>query len=174
MMNSIATIFTMDIYKQYTSVDRDETHYVTVGRVVAFAAMLIALVLHARFWGGWKALFKRFKSTPALSPGVVIIFLLGFFDRRANEASAYAVLIGSVVASLVLKVSMPDLPFVLRIWLVFLLNVALGVIASRVTQAPEEGQPVMLGDIQFGTTQGFNVASIAIGLILVLIYAAFW
>jgi len=69
---------------------------------------------------------------------------------------------------------MPDLPFVLRIWLVFLLNVALGVIVSRLTQAPEEGQPVMLGDIQFGTTQGFNVASIAIGLILVLIYAAFW
>ena len=67
MMNSIATIFTMDIYKQYTSVDRDETHYVTVGRVVAFAAMLIALVLARPFLGGWKALFKRFKSTPALS-----------------------------------------------------------------------------------------------------------
>ena len=69
---------------------------------------------------------------------------------------------------------MPDLPFVLRIWLVFLLNVALGVIVSRLTKAPEESQPVMLGDIHFGTTQGFNVASIAIGLILVLIYAAFW
>jgi SSS family solute:Na+ symporter len=105
---------------------------------------------------------------------VVIIFLLGFFDRRANEASAYAVLVGSVVASLVLKMSMPDLPFVLRIWLVFLLNVAFGVVVSRLTRAPEEGQPVVLGDIRFGTSQGFNVASIAISLILVLIYAAFW
>ena len=175
MMNSIATIFTMDIYKQYTSADRDETHYVTVGRVVAFAAMLIALVLARPFLGGMESAFQTIQEyTGFIAPGVVIIFLLGFFDRRANEASAYAVLIGSVVASLALKVSMPDLPFVLRIWLVFLLNVALGVIVSRLTQAPEEGQPVMLGDIQFGTTQGFNVASIAIGLILVLIYAAFW
>ena len=175
MMNSIATIFTMDIYKQYTSADRDEAHYVSVGRIVAFAAMLIALVLARPFLGGMESAFQTIQEyTGFIAPGVVIIFLLGFFDRRANEASAYAVLIGSVVASLALKVSMPDLPFVLRIWLVFLLNVALGVIVSRVTQAPEEGQPVMLGDIQFGTTQGFNVASMAIGLILVLIYAAFW
>jgi hypothetical protein len=31
-----------------------------------------------------------------------------------------------------------------------------------------------LGDIRFDTTQGFNVASIAICLILVLVYVAFW
>jgi len=175
MMNSIATIFTMDIYRQYAAGDRDESHYVTVGRVVAFAAMLVALVLARPFLGGMESAFQTIQEyTGFIAPVVVIIFLLGFFDRRANAASAYAVLIGSVVASLALKVSMPDLPFVLRIWLVFLLNGAFGIIVSRLTQAPEKGQPVMLGHIQFGTTQGFNVASIAIGLILVLIYAAFW
>ena len=52
MMNSIATIFTMDIYRQYAGSERDESHYVMVGRVVAFAAMLIALVLSRPFLGG--------------------------------------------------------------------------------------------------------------------------
>jgi len=33
---------------------------------------------------------------------------------------------------------------------------------------------VLLSDIGFGTTQGFNAAAIAVALILVLIYAAFW
>jgi SSS family solute:Na+ symporter len=155
--------------------NRDEGHFVTVGRVVAFVAMLLALVLARPFLGGMESAFQTIQEyTGFIAPGVVIIFLLGFFDRRANEASAYAVLVGSVVASLVLKMSMPDLPFVLRIWLVFLLNVAFGVVVSRLTRAPEEGQPVVLGDIRFGTSQGFNVASIAISLILVLIYAAFW
>jgi len=104
----------------------------------------------------------------------VTIFLLGFFYQKANEASAYAVLIGSVAASLALKVMMPDMPFVLRIWLVFLANIALGVLVAKLTREPEAGQPVLLSDIQFGTTQGFNVAAIAVALILVLIYAAFW
>ena len=95
-------------------------------------------------------------------------------EGSLNEASAYAVLIGSVVASLALKVAMPDLPFVLRIWLVFLIKVALGVVVELVTREPEAGQPVLLSDIQFGSTKGFNVSAIAVPLILVLIYAADW
>ena len=69
---------------------------------------------------------------------------------------------------------MPDMPFVLRIWFVFLANIVLGVLVAKLTREPEAGQPVLLSDIGFGTTQGFNVAAIAIALILVLIYAAFW
>jgi SSS family solute:Na+ symporter len=79
-----------------------------------------------------------------------------------------------VIASLALKVMMPDMPFVLRIWLVFLANIVLGVLVAKLTREPEAGQPVLLSDIGFGTTQGFNVAAIAVALILVLIYAAFW
>ena len=175
MMNSIATIFTMDIYRQYAGSERDESHYVMVGRVVAFAAMLIALVLARPFLGGMESAFQTIQEyTGFIAPGVVTIFLLGFFYQRANEASAYAVLIGSVIASLALKVMMPDMPFVLRIWLVFLANIVLGVLVAKLTREPEAGQPVLLSDIVFGTTQGFNVAAIAVTLILVLIYAAFW
>ena len=175
MMNSIATIFTMDIYRQYAGNERDESHYVMVGRVVAFAAMLIALVLARPFLGGMESAFQTIQEyTGFIAPGVVTIFLLGFFYQRANEASAYAVLIGSVIASLVLKVMLPDMPFVLRIWLVFLANIVLGVMVAQLTREPETGQPVLLSDIGFGTTEGFNIAAIAVALILVLIYAAFW
>ena len=174
MTNSIATIFTMDIYRQYMGSNRDESHYVMVGRVVAFAAMLIALVLARPFLGGMESAFQTIQEyTGFIAPGVVTIFLLGFFYQRANEASAYAVLIGSVIASLALKMMMPDMPFVLRIWLVFLANIVLGVLVAKLTRQPETRQPVMLSDIGFGTTQGFNVAAIAVALILVLIYAAF-
>lgn len=175
MMNSIATIFTMDIYRQYSDARHSESHYVMVGRIVAFVAMLMALVLARPFLGGMESAFQTIQEyTGFIAPGVVTIFLLGFFYQRANEASAYAVLIGSVAASLALKVLMPDMPFVLRIWLVFLANIVLGVVVAKLTREPEAGQPVLLSDIHFGTTQGFNVSAIAIGLILVLIYAAFW
>ena len=175
MMNSIATIFTMDIYRQYVGSERHESHYVMVGRVVAFVAMLMALVLARPFLAGMESAFQTIQEyTGFIAPGVVTIFLLGFFDQRANQASAYAVLISSVIASLALKVMMPDMPFVLRIWLVFLANIVLGVLVAKLTREPKVGQPVLLSDIGFGTTQGFNVAALAVALILVLIYAAFW
>ena len=175
MMNSIATIFTMDIYRQYVSPDRAESHYVTVGRVAAFAAMAVALVLARPFLGGMESAFQTIQEyTGFIAPGVVTIFLLGFFYQRANEASAYAVLIASVVASIVLKILFPDVPFVLRIWMIFMLITILGIVVSHLTAAPSDDQPVALGDIEFGTTQGFNVAAGIITLLLALIYVAFW
>lgn len=175
MMNSIATIFTMDIYRQYVSTDRAESHYVTVGRIAAFAAMAVALVLARPFLGGMESAFQTIQEyTGFIAPGVVTIFLLGFFYQRANEASAYAVLIASVVASIVLKILFPDVPFVLRIWMIFILITILGIIVSHLTAAPSDDQPVALGDIEFGTTQGFNVAAGIITLLLALIYVAFW
>ena len=165
----------MDIYRQYVSTDRAESHYVTVGRVAAFAAMVIALVLARPFLGGMESAFQTIQEyTGFIAPGVVTIFLLGFFYQRANEASAYAVLIASVVASIVLKIMFPDVPFVLRIWMIFILITILGIVVSHLTAAPSDDQPVALGDIEFGTTQGFNVAAGIITLLLALIYVAFW
>ena len=83
-------------------------------------------------------------------------------------------LIGSVVGSVVLKIVLPDLPFVLRIWLVFLINLALGVMVARLTAAPSNDQPVALTDIDFDTTAGFNRAAVVVTLLLALIYVAFW
>ncbi|MEM6586480.1 MAG: sodium/solute symporter, partial [Pseudomonadota bacterium] len=53
MMNSISTIFTMDLYKPLRP-DRPEQHYVRVGRISAFAAIVIALILARPFLGGFE------------------------------------------------------------------------------------------------------------------------
>ena len=71
MMNSISTIFTMDIYRDYLAKDRTESHYVMVGRATAVAAIVIAVILARPFSVAWKARFRRFKSIPALSRRVL-------------------------------------------------------------------------------------------------------
>ena len=60
MMNSISTIFTMDIYRDYLAKDRTESHYVMVGRATAVAAIVIAVILARPFSVVWKARFRRF------------------------------------------------------------------------------------------------------------------
>ena len=58
--------------------------------------------------------------------------------------------------------------------MIFILITILGIIVSHLTAAPSDDQPVALGDIEVGTTQGFNVAAGIITLLLALIYVAFW
>lgn len=175
MMNSISTIFTMDIYRDYIAKDKDEKHYVLVGRLTALASMVLALILARPFLGGMESAFQTIQEYSGfIAPGVVAIFLLGFFFKKANAPGAFAVLVGSVGVSLALKLGLPDMPFVLRIWIVFLAIMALGVVVSLFTQEPKPDQPVALGDISFNTKTGFNIAAVVIAVILVAIYAVFW
>lgn len=175
MMNSIATIFTMDIYRDYISQDRTEHHYVNVGRITAFLAMAIALILARPFLGGMKSAFQAIQEyTGFVAPGVVAVFLLGFFWKRANTAGAFALLISSVALNLAAKFGFPEMPFVLRIWIVFLCCMGIGIIVSLLTPAPQEGQPVEVGGISFSTRTSFNYASVIIIAIFIGIYVAFW
>lgn len=175
MINSISTIFTMDIYRDYLAKDKDEAHYVMIGRVVAFLAMAFALILARPFLGGMESAFQTIQEyTGFIAPGVVAVFLLGFFFSRANQAGAFAMLFGSIAISLVLKLALPEMPFVLRIWLVFVVNVALGVLVSLATPVPKREQPVVLSDLQFHTRPGFNLAGLVIILGLISIYAIYW
>jgi solute:Na+ symporter, SSS family len=174
MMNSISTIFTMDIYKSAVG-ERSESHYVTVGRVSAFVSLLVALVLARPFLQGLESGFQTIQEyTGFIAPGVVAIFLLGFFWTRTNAAGAFAVLIGSVVFNILLKFGAPDVPFILRIWIVFLACLAAGVIVSLLTPRPREDQPVRLGVISFATSPLFNGLAIAVAAMLIGIYVLFW
>ena len=178
MMNSISTIFTMDIYRALRP-NGQRGHYVLVGRITAFAAILIALLLAQPFLGGFESAFQTIQEyTGFIAPGVVAVFLLGFFWKRMNTPGAFGVLAGSVGLSFVFWLMAGngslELPFVIRIWIVFLACLALGVIVSLITLAPREDRPVDLSGIRFATTGGFNIAGIAIIAILALIYGVFW
>jgi SSS family solute:Na+ symporter len=175
MMNSISTIFTMDIYRDHIAKDRSEGHYVFIGRLVAFLAVVAALFLAQPFLGGMSSTFQTIQEyTGFIAPGIVGVFLLGFFWKRTNAAGAFAILFSSIALNLAAKVGLPDVPFVLRIWVVFLLCVLFGVLVSALTGKPREGQAVDLSDIGFTTSFGFNIAGVLIAAILIAIYVGFW
>ena len=71
----------------------------------------------------------------------------------------------------------PELPFIDRVGLVFLLCTLTAVAISLVQKSP--GQPeqegaVDLNDIDFSTTKGFNLAAFLVGLILAAFYICWW
>lgn len=174
MMNSISTIFTMDIYRSIVA-GRPERHYVTVGRFAAFAAMGVALLLAKPFIGGFESGFQTVQEYSGfIAPGVVAVFLLGFFAKRTNTAGAFAALFASIGVNVALKIGAPDVPFIIRIWLVFMACLLAAIIISRVTPKPSADRPVALVDISFGTRTTFNILAIAVIAVLLGLYIFLW
>jgi len=101
-VNSISTIFTLDIYKKYLKADATEIQMVRTGRWAIIVAMFVALaftwtdVLGIGGEGGFTFIQKY---TGFISPGVFAMFLLGmFWKRTTGTAALIGVLLGFLLA----------------------------------------------------------------------------
>jgi len=173
-INSIATIFTLDIYaKQKTG--SSEQHLVMVGRITAVVAVVIGILAAKPLLGGADQVFQLIQEyTGFFTPGIVVIFMLGLFWKRATTASALVATAGSVILSLALKFGMPDMPFMNRVGWVFVLALAAAVIVSLVAPQKKAVNVVSLEGVSYKTTTGFNIAGLGVILILIALYAVWW
>src|SRR6478736_466938 len=106
--NSIATIFTLDIYKKAFNVNATEERLVKVGRVTVVTAMMMAVVLSfvlgEALMGEGKQGFQYIQEYPGfVSPGIFAMFILGFFWKKATSNAALFATIGGFIVSLILK-----------------------------------------------------------------------
>ncbi|QJX48206.1 sodium/solute symporter [Hymenobacter taeanensis] len=89
-VNSISTIFTLDIYKRYLNKDATEKKQVWVGRLTILAAVVLSV---AMTWkdllgiGGEGGFQFIQKYTGFISPGILAIFLLGMFWKRTTATA---------------------------------------------------------------------------------------
>ena len=172
MMNSISTIFTMDIYRSYFRKEAGQKELVHTGRWASFGSLLIA-VLIAPMLSGLDQAFQYIQEfTGFVSPGALSIFLAGFFYKRATANGALAAALGSFVFSFGLKFLFPGLPWMDRMGLVFLMCCALIVLLGKKDQpanAYTRHDPAL-----FHTGRMFNVMSVVILAILIGFYYFWW
>ncbi|ABQ04145.1 sodium/sugar symporter [Flavobacterium johnsoniae] len=103
-VNSISTIYTLDIHKKYIQKEAGEKQQVNIGRLAVFAAMLLAVLFT---WndilgiGGVGGFTYIQKYTGFISPGVFAMFFLGMFWKRTTGAAAIVgVILGFVLSVL--------------------------------------------------------------------------
>src|ERR1700744_5135384 len=106
--NSIATIFTIDIYKKAIRKDADEVRLVRTGKITVVVAMLLgvlmSLVIGEKLMGEGKQGFNYIQEyTGFVSPGILAMFLLGFFWKRTTANAAMFAMIGGLALSVVFK-----------------------------------------------------------------------
>lgn len=102
-VNSISTIYTLDVHKKYIQKEAGERQQVNIGRIAVFAAMLLAVLFT---WndvlgiGGVGGFTYIQKYTGFISPGVFAMFFLGMFWKRTTGTAA----IVGVIAGFLLSV----------------------------------------------------------------------
>ena len=175
MMNSISTIFTMDLYRHFSKTKKSEAQLVTVGRSVSLTAMIIALIVARPLLGNFTQAFQYIQEfTGFFTPGVCALFLLGFFWNKTTSNGALATAIGSAVFSVAFKLLWPELPFIDRVGLVFLMCMGVGIGVSAIQGAEPHPDAIDYRDVDTSTTTGFNIAAAVILLTPGALYATWW
>ncbi len=173
-INSIATIFTLDIYNKLGA-PKNEATLVRVGRIAAVVAIVIAIAAARPLLGSFDQAFQYIQEyTGFFTPGIVVIFLLGLFWKQATELGAIAATIGSFVLSLALKIFWADLPFMDRMGVAFLLALLLAVVFSLIRPAQADVNLIRTDDVRFKTLTPYNIGSVGVVLILIAFYSAWW
>ena len=196
-INSLATIFTLDVYakrrRERTRAEDDrgeskaeEKHLVLVGRITAVTAIVIAILAARPLVGSSEQAFQFIQEfTGFFTPGITVIFLLGLFWKRANEAGAIVAAVTSVLLSTVMKYTLPAAafptgvnayltPFINRMGVVFLISLVLAVVVSLATRQQEGADTIDTSDVRYRTSASFNIAALGVILILIALYATWW
>ena len=175
MMNSTATIFTMDIYRNYINTSASQQSLVRTGRIVALVGMCIAVCL-APLLSSLDQVFQYIQEfTGFVSPGVLAIFMMGLFWKKATANSAVVSALLSIPLSWLMKWLFPALPFLDRMGIVFLVSVGLIIILSLLEG---KGRDSAMGiDLGAGVLKADRLfAGLAFGVlgITTALYAIFW
>jgi SSS family solute:Na+ symporter len=193
--NSIATIFTLDIYKKNFNKEASEQRMVWIGRLTVVVAMILAVVIAPLMGIDKKGGFQYIQEyTGFVSPGILAMFLLGFFWKKTTSSAAMFATVGGLVFSIILKFlpGMMDLhflapigfavdngsgtweiPFLDRMFIVFWVVVAGMVILSNLSQ---EGRlKALVIDRQLFRVDGaFAFGSAVVCVLVAAIYGMWW
>jgi len=196
-INSIATIFTLDLYAKMKGVESraldagknadlsavHEKQLVRVGRIAAVVATIAAILTARPLLGSLDQAFQYIQEFSGfVTPGITVIFLLGLFWPRATEAGALVGAVASVILSFIFwfpadwggVAALNAVPFMNRMMIVFFAALALAVIVSLARPARADSNRITMQGVSFSTTTSFNIAGVIVILILIALYATWW
>lgn len=175
MLNSTSTIFTMDIYKPYINKQASQTQLVNIGRITAAVALIVAVLL-APLLGGIDQMFQYIQEyTGLVSPGILAVFIMGLFWKKAtNKGAIWGVLL-SIPIALVFKVLPLEMPFMDQMFYTCLISMAIIFMISLST-CPTDDDPkaIALTADMFKTDKVFNICAYIICILLAVIYVVFF
>ena len=175
MSNSISTIFTMDIYKHFKNDNVSQSNLIQVGRITVVLAVLIATLVAQPLLGSFESIFQYIQNfTGYFSPGIVVIFLVALFWKKATTLSVLIAAIVSLFLSLGIFFVFPDYPFIHRMGVVFIFSGLSCYMTALLQGYRNQEKAIDINGISFKTESSFNIGTGSIISILLIIYLLLW
>jgi SSS family solute:Na+ symporter len=179
--NSISTIFSLDLYRKYFDKNANEKKLVWVGRWTVIISIAIAGLVAPAL----KTLDQAYQFIQEyvgfISPGVLAIFLMGFFWKRTTAAAAMTGALMTIPLSTILKFLpvwtngwFPDYPFLDRMSITFGLIIFMMVLISLLKPEVNRKKEMEVDVSMFKVNPGFIFGSLIIFGILIALYSVFW
>ncbi len=137
MLNSAATIFTVDLYHRHLRPAASQQRLITVGRASTVAFLVIAAA-----WSPFLLQFERVFSYiqefwGLITPGVAVVFLGGLFWRGAKAGAAAWVMGLTLPVTVLVKLTKPGMAFLNQMWVAGLVLILLLMLFSRFSPEAE-------------------------------------
>ncbi|HWZ16395.1 MAG TPA: sodium/solute symporter [Mucilaginibacter sp.] len=199
--NSIATIFTLDIYKKAINTKASEKNMVNVGKISVVVAMLLGVglsfVIGDMLMGEGKQGFQYIQEyTGFVSPGIFAMFILGFFWKKTTSNAALFATIGGLAFAIIFKFlpywtdlsfmshygfsklnayGVYEIPFLDRMGFVFVIClVGMYIISMAENAKGLRTNGLEIDPSMFKTNRSFTIGAVAVCLILTVLYTVFW
>lgn len=180
MLNSISTIFTMDIFKEYIRKDANSKTLVNVGRISAVVALLIGIFIAPMMASLKQAIQYIQEYTGLVSAPILAVFLLGLFWKKTSAKGAiYGAIFGTAfslgIKLLVKFVPAIQIPFMHQMGITCLVTMAIIVLVSWLQNKQNvDAKAIEHEEGAFKTKAAFNVVAFAVIIALCAIYSLFW
>ncbi len=195
--NSIATIFTLDIFKKKIQPDATEEKQVKIGKITVVVAMILAVIIAPLMGIDKKGGFQYIQEyTGFVSPGIFAMFIMGFFWKKTSSNAALFATIGGFVLSIVFKFlpaianlsflassgfakandkGVYEIPFLDRMGFVFLISVIGMIIISWLDEKRgKKSNGLEVDGSMFKMNPAFLAGVVLILGIITALYTIFW
>ncbi len=183
MLNSTSTIFTMDIYKSLINKNADDKSMVKIGRLSVLVSLIIAMIIAPQL-GNLGQVFQFIQEyTGIVSPGILAVFLMGLFYKKATNNAAIWGVISSIPIAMFFKVapsgwsSLPifiNIPFMHQMMATCIGTMIIIYLISYIEGNQDDSKGIIITDKLFRTSSQFNLSAISIMMITAFLYAFFW
>ncbi len=183
MLNSTSTIFTMDIYKSHFNKNASDAKMVSVGRITAVVALIIAIIIAPQLGSLGQVFIFIQEYTGVVSPGILAVFLMGLFYKKATNNGAIWGAILSIPMAMYFKVApkgwsdasiFVELPFMHQMGYTCIATLAIIALISYLDGNQDDPKGINLTKKLFATNKTFNIGAFSVLVITAFLYAMFW
>lgn len=196
--NSVATIFSLDIYQKVFNKTASERQLVNTGKITIIVSMILAVLIAPHLGIDKKGGFQYIQEyTGFVSPGIFAMFILGFFWKKTTSNAALFATIGGFLLSVFFKFlpnfadlsflnatgfavinpasGLYEIPFLDRMGFVFVICIIGMYLISKI----ENAKGVVPNGLEVDTKMfkahpGFVVGALLVTLITAALYIMYW